>query len=384
ALILGENSSVSGGSNSSHVVGNVTGLFPTTSATRRYPFGNGGVYRPLDIVGQASGGTAALRGSIQTGTAEAVSTIYAGGIAAVSFVRYFQFQNGGNPLTVTAVENMRINSDDGFGPLNPNNNARIATAVSPASPVTWTGRTLVAAPNTLPANLPTNVSTNPFSQSVAATGVFYATFATAALEDNPLPVNFCGINIVAKNSRTIRLEWRTATEQDNLGFVLYRSESENGLYEEIASHQTSPNLRGKGTTLEEQTYFYEDSHNAQPGRTYFYKLVSVDYDGRRHEIPQGDIEQWKIQLPFDYALDQNYPNPFNPVTTIQFSLAKAGKVTLEIYNVLGQKVATLIDGELNAGAHRYQWNAAGLASGVYFYRLQSRDFVATKKAILVK
>ncbi len=238
--------------------------------------------------------------------------------------------------------------------------------------------------NTLPANLPTNVSTNSFSQSVAATDVFYATFATASLDDNPLPVNFAGIDIIAKNSRTIRLEWRTATEQDNLGFILYRSESENGLYEEIASHQTNPSLRGHGTTLEEQTYVYEDSHNAQPGRTYFYKLVSVDYDGRRNEIPQGSIEQWRVKLPFDYALDQNYPNPFNPVTTIQFSLEKAGKAKLEIYNVLGQKVATLVDGELNAGAHRLQWNATNLASGIYFYRLQSRDFVATKKAILVK
>ncbi len=145
ALRLGTASSVSGGSNSSHIVGNVTGLFPTTSATRRYPFGNSGVYRPLDIVGQASGGTAELRGTIQTGSSEAVTTTFAGGIAAVSFARYFQFQNSANPLTVTAVENMRINSDDGFGALNPNNNARIATAVSPASPVTWTGRTLVAA-----------------------------------------------------------------------------------------------------------------------------------------------------------------------------------------------------------------------------------------------
>jgi flagellar hook assembly protein FlgD len=91
-----------------------------------------------------------------------------------------------------------------------------------------------------------------------------------------------------------------------------------------------------------------------------------------------------VQTAFEYALDQNYPNPFNPSTAIQFSLEKPGKTVLEIYNTLGQKVATLVNGELSAGAHRYQWNASGLASGVYFYRLQSNEFVATKKMILVK
>ncbi|MFN3561880.1 MAG: T9SS type A sorting domain-containing protein, partial [Chloroherpetonaceae bacterium] len=209
------------------------------------------------------------------------------------------------------------------------------------------------------------------------------TFATASGVDNPLPVNFGGVRLVAKDARTILVEWQTVTEQDNLGFILYRKEA-GGVWEEIASYQTNETLRGKGTTLEEQTYRYEDRHNLQPGRAYTYKLVSVDFDGTLHEIPQGDVEQWTVQLPFDYALDQNYPNPFNPVTTIQFSLAKTGKVTLEIFNILGQKVGTLVDGTLAAGAYRYQWNATGMASGVYFYRLRSNEFVATKKMLLVK
>jgi hypothetical protein len=65
-------------------------------------------------------------------------------------------------------------------------------------------------------------------------------------------------------------------------------------------------------------------------------------------------------------------------------LEKPGKTVLEIYNVLGQKVATLVNGELSAGAYRYQWNASGMASGMYFYRLRSDNFVATKKMVLVK
>ncbi len=136
--------------------------------------------------------------------------------------------------------------------------------------------------------------------------------------------------------------------------------------------------------MTETKYLYEDSHNTQPGKTYYYKLVSVDLDGTRHNITLGGQSVWSVELPLEYALDQNYPNPFNPVTTIQFSLEKAGRTTLEIYNVLGQKVATLVNGELSAGAHRYQWNASGMASGIYFYRLRIQNFVATKKMILVK
>jgi hypothetical protein len=384
ALRLGTASTVSGGSNSSFVQGNVTGLFPTSSATRRYPLGSGGVYRPLDITAQASGGTAELRGSIQNSAATSVTTTFAGGLANVSAFRYFEFQNSGNPLTVTAVENMRINSDDGFGAFNPNNTARIATAVSPATPVTWTGRTLVTAPNTLPGNLPTSVTTTPFSESVTATGIFYATLASASAADNPLPVNMLALTVLPKNGRTAVIEWETASEQDNLGFVLYRSETQNGIFEELASYQTTDKLRGQGTKLTETKYVYEDSRNTQPGKTYFYKLVSVDIDGTRHEITLGGQSVWSVQLPFEYALDQNYPNPFNPVTTVQFSLEKPGKTVLEIYNVLGQKVATLVDGNLSAGAYRYQWNASGMASGMYFYRLRSDNFVATKKMVLVK
>jgi fibronectin-binding autotransporter adhesin len=386
ALRLGTASTVSGGSNSSFVQGNVTGLFPTSSATRRYPLGSGGVYRPLDITAQASGGTAELRGFIQNSAATSVTTTFFPGLANVSAFRYFQFQNNLNPLTVTAVENMRINSDDGFGAFNPNNTARIATAVSPVSPppVTWTGRTLVVAPNTLPGNLPTSITTTTFSQSVNAGVTFYATLASAAAQDNPLPVNMLALTVLPKNGRTALLEWETASEQDNLGFVLYRSETQNGIFEELASYQTTTTLRGQGTKLTETKYRYEDSRNTQPGKTYFYKLVSVDIDGTRHEITLGGQSIWSVQLPFEYALDQNYPNPFNPVTTIQFSLEKPGKTVLEIYNVLGQKVATLVDGNLSAGAYRYQWNASGMASGMYFYRLRSDNFVATKKMLLVK
>ena len=89
-------------------------------------------------------------------------------------------------------------------------------------------------------------------------------------------------------------------------------------------------------------------------------------------------------LPNEFALSQNYPNPFNPTTTIEFALPDVSDVKITIYNVRGQVVATLVDGRLEAGYHAVTWNATQKASGVYFYRIEARDFIETKKMVLLK
>ncbi len=89
--------------------------------------------------------------------------------------------------------------------------------------------------------------------------------------------------------------------------------------------------------------------------------------------------------PYKFSLEQNYPNPFNPTTNIEFTLGTASNVTLDIYNMLGQKVATLLDGErLNAGNHRQLFNASNLASGMYLYRITTADFTQSRKMMLIK
>jgi len=88
--------------------------------------------------------------------------------------------------------------------------------------------------------------------------------------------------------------------------------------------------------------------------------------------------------PSTVVLHQNYPNPFNPVTTIQFSIARAANVTLSIYNLLGQRVATLLSERLPAGEHKYVWRPQGLVSGTYFYRLQADGMVKTKSLVLLR
>ena len=88
--------------------------------------------------------------------------------------------------------------------------------------------------------------------------------------------------------------------------------------------------------------------------------------------------------PADYSLSQNYPNPFNPVTSISFVLGKAGEVSLKVYNLMGQEVAALVEGRMSAGAHVVDFDAAELASGIYYYKLTSGDFEETQKMVLLK
>ncbi|MFA5184057.1 MAG: T9SS type A sorting domain-containing protein [Patescibacteria group bacterium] len=89
-------------------------------------------------------------------------------------------------------------------------------------------------------------------------------------------------------------------------------------------------------------------------------------------------------IPTEYALSQNYPNPFNPATTIRFALPKSGRVTLVVYNLLGQEVSTLVNEELSLGSHEVKFDANNLASGIYIYRISTADFTASKKMLLTK
>jgi hypothetical protein len=115
------------------------------------------------------------------------------------------------------------------------------------------------------------------------------------------------------------------------------------------------------------------------------------------ESPLGSpivgLEQYlSNNLPTSYKLSQNYPNPFNPNTTIEFDLPKTSEVTLKVFNILGEKVATLVSDRLSAGSYSYEWDASNLASGVYLYRLQADEpsqgagqgYVETRKMMLMR
>jgi hypothetical protein len=96
------------------------------------------------------------------------------------------------------------------------------------------------------------------------------------------------------------------------------------------------------------------------------------------------VETEMKQTPMQYFLSQNFPNPFNPTTSIEFNLPTKSFVSLKVFDILGREVATMVSGQLLAGNHVQQWNANGMPSGVYFYRLQAGSYTETKKLVLLK
>lgn len=115
-------------------------------------------------------------------------------------------------------------------------------------------------------------------------------------------------------------------------------------------------------------------------RTSPYKAPIELYDAKTGTT---DVKPEK-SVPTIFALDQNFPNPFNPATNIRYHLPHAGVVTLKVYNVLGKEIATLVSGAQTIGSYAVAFNGAGLASGIYFYRLQADNFIETKKMVLLK
>jgi hypothetical protein len=117
-----------------------------------------------------------------------------------------------------------------------------------------------------------------------------------------------------------------------------------------------------------------------------------DPDGSRNDMGAyggpgivDGIEKNEIaNPPAQYFLNQNYPNPFNPITTIEFSIPKTEFVTIKIFNLLGQKVVTLVSDKLNSGNYKYTWDASCFASGIYYYKIEAGSFIQTKKLILLK
>ena len=98
-------------------------------------------------------------------------------------------------------------------------------------------------------------------------------------------------------------------------------------------------------------------------------LTGVDEDG---------------SIPTTYSLSQNYPNPFNPSTVIRYGLPRQTHVTIEVFDIVGQRIAVLVNGVQEAGYRQVQFERAALPSGLYFYRLTSADFVETRKLMLLK
>jgi len=185
-----------------------------------------------------------------------------------------------------------------------------------------------------------------------------------------LPVELSSFTASAANDR-ILLNWSTATEVNNRGFEIERSSGGSDFI-------TVGFVKGAGTTTEIQNYSFSDN---VPAGIYTYRLKQIDFNGKFEYSQTVEVD---FTGGLSYVLDQNYPNPFNPATTISFVTKENSRVSLKVYNVLGDEVATLVNGELTGGVHNVQFDASTLSSGIYFYTLTAGNFTETKKMLLMK
>ena len=177
--------------------------------------------------------------------------------------------------------------------------------------------------------------------------------------------------------KNVFLKWQTATELNNRGFEIERKIG-NSDWRIIGFKE------GFGTTTETHFYSFIDD-NISRGK-YQYRLKQIDYNGTFEYSKTVEVEVLVIN---NFVLQQNYPNPFNPTTIIKYSIptnVKRGtlNVSLKVYDVLGNEIATLVNEEKQAGNYEVEFNAANLPSGIYFYQLRARSFIETKKMILLK
>jgi hypothetical protein len=192
--------------------------------------------------------------------------------------------------------------------------------------------------------------------------------------DTPLPVEMSTFEAIAGNHQ-VTLNWSTASELNNDYFEVQRST--------VGSWMSIGQVQGAGTSTIAHNYSYVDN-TVVNGVTYTYRLVSHDINGTVHVYDRTVQATPKAPVPTEYALYQNYPNPFNPQTSIAYAVKEAGFVTLKVYNLIGQEVATLVSAKMEPGRYNVTFSANGLPSGVYVYRLEVNNFTAQKKMVLLK
>ncbi len=170
----------------------------------------------------------------------------------------------------------------------------------------------------------------------------------------------------------ILLNWTTATELNNYGFEIQKKYDSEFI--------TIGFAKGSGSSAEQHQYHFTD-RNITAGIN-FYRLKQIDFDG---SFSYSQEIQIKSNGPYKFNLSQNYPNPFNPVTFISFSLAEPKPISLSVFNMLGEKVAVLIDNEMKEpGNYKLSFNAEYFSSGTYFYVLRQGENLISKKMILIK
>lgn len=213
---------------------------------------------------------------------------------------------------------------------------------------------------------------------------------SSATNDQSLPVELTSFTGFAEEKQIV-LSWRTESEVSNAYWIIERKEVTEDLSKALG-YQSILTTEGQGTKSSATDYSQVDEA-IETGKTYMYRLADVSMNGIVSYHKEIKVT---AALPDKFALKQNYPNPFNPSTTLRYDLPMAAKVTIKIYNILGQEVYTLVDNKvMGPGYHKAVWNSINknnskVASGIYIYRISANSlntkdrFTQSRKMILIK
>jgi len=247
-------------------------------------------------------------------------------------------------------------------------------------------------------------SANPFDLTAPSAGVYTVNagfkspsrqWESKSVTVGPVPIQLSSFTGAVVSANTVRLDWETLSETNNYGFTVERRIAGDAAFVELPSSFVA----GQGTTTIPHKYTYTD--NSTTTGVWYYRLKQTDLDGTIHRsdaIQISALTGVTEQAPLQFSLLQNYPNPFNPSTTITYRIASPAFVSLEVLDITGNRVASLVNEQKVQGEYTLNFDARDLASGVYFYRLkasttdqgspalagQAGTFVATRKLLLVR
>jgi len=342
---------INGGSSSSFINGPMAHTWSTATETKLYPLGKGSAYRPLEI-------------SLTTPTSPVISAevfnANAGGtsvLSTISTVRYYQTSLVSGTATGGGSVKITYGADDGVS-----NSANLVVAQSTAATGTYSDIGMSANDAS---SVTSGTSYNP------ASGDFLLIGSTGG---NALPVEMASFTASMQNANSAVLRWSTATEVNNLGFEVERRADGSSTWIKVGY------VAGAATSSSPKDYSFQDASLA-PG-VYIYRIKQIDNDGTFRYSASTQVDAGVSK---GFELLSNYPNPFNPETNIRFSVPENGFATLKVFNMLGQEVATLFSGMATAGHYiPATFNAGGLASGVYFSRLDFNGKSIVQRMLMTK
>lgn len=203
--------------------------------------------------------------------------------------------------------------------------------------------------------------------------------------DDPLPVELTSFS-AKRVSDGVELRWTTATEVNNYGFEIERATAVEPMHASSLQNRNWQKINfvsGHGNSNSPKQYIYKDNCNTDEG--YIYRLKQIDSDGSFSY--SGELHVGSGALA-SFDLNQNFPNPFNPATMISYSLPSSGMVQLKIYNTTGEEVSSPVNEIQDAGSYQIGFNATGLASGTYLYRItvttNAGIYTQSRKMVLLK